>query len=417
MSAVLERKRKAKHCPGADGVKAYRCGTHRTVDPAATLARVRPYLQGMGITRIANVTGLDRIGIPVVMVCRPNSRSLAVSQGKGLTLDAAKASGVMEAIELYHAERIELPLKLGRSRDLARTHRLIDLDALPRVPDSRFTHDLPMLWVGGRDLLSDREVWLPFEAAHCNAVLPLPPGSGSFPADSNGLASGNHPLEALCHGICEVIERDATSLWHQLDRRRREQTRIDLETIDDPTCQDLLARLEGAGLSVGVWDATTDVGVASFQCVIFDQHRDGAHAGVGAGCHPTRTIAVLRALTEAAQIRLTYITGSRDDLSPHEFTRATLRSRLRILEQQMKDASLRDFRDVPNQEFPTLEQDLVWLLERLSAANVTEVVAVDLTRPELGLPVVKVVIPGLEGSDHHEYVPGRRALAARGRQP
>ena len=113
MATVLEGKRNPEHRRSADGFKAYRRGTHRTVDPAATLARVRPHLQGMGITRIANVTGLDRIGIPVVMACRPNARSLAVSQGKGLTLEAAKASAVMEAIELHHAERIELPLKLG----------------------------------------------------------------------------------------------------------------------------------------------------------------------------------------------------------------------------------------------------------------------------------------------------------------
>jgi ribosomal protein S12 methylthiotransferase accessory factor YcaO len=95
--------------PAPAGFKAYRRGTHRTVDPAVTLARVQPYLARMGITRIANVTGLDRIGVPVVMVCRPNSRSLAVAQGKGLTLDAAKASGVMEAIELYHAVNASRP--------------------------------------------------------------------------------------------------------------------------------------------------------------------------------------------------------------------------------------------------------------------------------------------------------------------
>src|ERR1700742_693684 len=99
--------------PDAAIVKQYLAGTHRQVDPAHTLARVQPLLATMGITRVANVTGLDTIGIPVVMVCRPNARSLSVSQGKGLTLDAAKASGLMESIELYHAETITLPLKLA----------------------------------------------------------------------------------------------------------------------------------------------------------------------------------------------------------------------------------------------------------------------------------------------------------------
>ena len=63
----------------------------------------------VGITRLANVTGLDRIGIPVVQAVRPNSRSLSVSQGKGVDMDSAKASAMMEAFELWHAERIELP--------------------------------------------------------------------------------------------------------------------------------------------------------------------------------------------------------------------------------------------------------------------------------------------------------------------
>ena len=81
--------------------KAYRCGTHRLIGPEETMARARPFLGTMGITRIANVTGLDCIGVHVAQAIRPNSRSLAVSQGKGLTLAAAKASALMESIEAY----------------------------------------------------------------------------------------------------------------------------------------------------------------------------------------------------------------------------------------------------------------------------------------------------------------------------
>lgn len=72
---------------------------NRSVPPAETVARVRRFMPAFGITRIANVTGLDTIGIPVVMVCRPNSRSISVSQGKGPDLDAARASGLMESVE------------------------------------------------------------------------------------------------------------------------------------------------------------------------------------------------------------------------------------------------------------------------------------------------------------------------------
>ena len=79
---------------GHSTTKAYLRGTHRQRPPAETVARVRQLMPVMGITRVANVTGLDFVGVPVVMVTRPNSRSLAVSQGKGLDLDTAKASGL-----------------------------------------------------------------------------------------------------------------------------------------------------------------------------------------------------------------------------------------------------------------------------------------------------------------------------------
>src|SRR5207244_5110666 len=104
------------------GTEHFHSGTHRTIVPEETLRKVRPLMPVMGITRIANVTGLDCIGIPVVMVCRPNSRALAVAQGKGLDLDAAKASGLMESVEAYHAERITLPLKLASQEELRYTH-------------------------------------------------------------------------------------------------------------------------------------------------------------------------------------------------------------------------------------------------------------------------------------------------------
>jgi YcaO-like protein with predicted kinase domain len=406
------------HKPPGTGVKAYRRGTHRTADPANTLARVQPHLASMGITRIANVTGLDRIGVPVVMVSRPNARSLAVSQGKGLTLEAAKASGVMEAIELYHAERIELALKLASARELASKHRLVDLGALPGLAGSNFHPDLPILWIEGRNLLTDLPAWLPYEVVHTRYTLPLPSGSGCFPASSNGLASGNHVLEAINHGIAEVVERDSTTLWNHLDKAGRTRTRIDPSTIDDADCALVLAQLERAEFAVALWDTTTDVGIAAFYCLISDRRHEHAHGGAGAGAHPARAVALLRALTEAIQVRTTYITGSRDDLRPDEFTPPAIAHKLRRAQALMSEgAARRNFREVPTYASRTCAQDLAWMLGRLRAVGIGEVMAVDLTRPEIGVPVIRVVIPGLEGPDDHDrYVPGARVLEVRGGQ-
>src|SRR3954470_5285453 len=152
--------------------KIFRLGTHRAVRPEETVERVRPFMAAMGITRIANITGLDRIGVPVVMVCRPNSRSLAVSQGKGLDLAAAKASGLMESVEDYHAERIALPLKLGSYEELRHSHRLVDVTKLPRTTSSRFHPSLPVLWIEGYDLLQQEPVWVPHDLVHMRYTLP-----------------------------------------------------------------------------------------------------------------------------------------------------------------------------------------------------------------------------------------------------
>src|SRR5215470_10783092 len=164
------------------GIKRFRDGTHRTVPPEETVARLKPLLPALGITRVANVTGLDRIGVPVVMVCRPNSRSVAVSQGKGLTLAAAKASGIMEAAEGFHAERIEQPLRLGSSRELERGLLLADLEGLARQREGRWHSDLQLLWIEAVDLISDERVWVPYEVVHSNYTHPLPSGSGCFAA-------------------------------------------------------------------------------------------------------------------------------------------------------------------------------------------------------------------------------------------
>src|SRR5450432_771548 len=149
-----------------DPVKGYTHGTHRLVSPRETLARLRPLLPGMGITRLANVTGLDHIGIPVVMACRPNSRSLAVSQGKALDLDAAKVSAAMESIEAYHAEHIRHSLQFASYIEMKGRYRVVDVDQLVRCVDSHFHSNLPILWIEGRDWSTQEPVWAPYQMVH-----------------------------------------------------------------------------------------------------------------------------------------------------------------------------------------------------------------------------------------------------------
>jgi len=394
--------------------KRFCAGTQRTVAPAATLDRVRPLLPVMGITRIANVTGLDRLGVPVVMVTRPNARALAVAQGKGLDLAAAKASGVMESIESWHAEHITLPLKLASYEQLRFTHRVVEPATLPRIEGGLYHPHHRLLWIEGFDLLGDEPVWLPYELVHTDYTLPLPSGAGCFPATSNGLASGNHLLEAIVHGVCEVVERDAITLWHLRPEAEREATRVDLAGVEEPGCRALLERLEEADIAAAAWDITSDVGVPAFLCQLTERdwraQADFGWAG-GTGCHPDRHVALLRAATEAVQARLTQIAGSRDDLAPgdyggHAVTLLERRRRAILADGGRPLARTAEFRG------ETFDEDVAWLLERLRAAGLGRAIAVELSKPELRIPVVRIVVPGLEdGVETPGYLPGARALA------
>ncbi len=393
--------------------KNYRGSTHRTVSPRETFERVRPMMARMGITRVANVTGLDRIGIPVVMVTRPNSRSVAVSQGKGIDLDTAQTSGLMESVEMYHAERIDLPLRVSNARDLKEDGDIVDLERLARPSHSQFNEVISIPWLEARDLLADQLVWIPFELVHTQYTVPSVIGSGYFFASSNGLASGNTQNEATMHAICEVIERDATSVWHHRGKQARDQSRVDIQTVDHPLCQQVIDRLLAADLHIAIWNTTTDVAVPSFLCYLTDKRDQSEHLGVGAGCHPAREIALLRAVLEAVQVRTTYITGSRDDLTSQEYQPRAMAERARIAQGLMAcESPGTNFKDIPSQDSDTFEEDIAWLLKRLESVGIGQVLAIDLSKEEFDIPVVRAVIPGLEAPhDETGYAPGPRATA------
>jgi ribosomal protein S12 methylthiotransferase accessory factor len=408
------------YCDDDAGTKEYRLGTHRTVSPHATLARADPHLGEMGITRIANVTGLDKLGIPVVMVCRPNSRSISVSQGKGVELAAAKASGVMEAVETYHAERITLPLKFASFDELHHAHPMVDVAKLPFSVGDRYRNDRALLWIEGRNLMNDEPLWLPHELVHTDYTLPQPTGSGCFAANTNGLASGNHILEAIAHGLYEVIERDAITLW-RLQRSTTGGQPLNLSSVNDGSCRALLERFECADIDVRVWNATSDVGVACFFCLVMGRQEDDTEPEFGSGCHPVREVALLRALTEAAQARTTYIAGSRDDFAAEIYSAAARAERTYACRELLaSQAREQTFEEVPSFESDTLWEDISWTLGQLQAVGVNQVVAVDLTQERFRIPVARVVIPGLEGvykGEHSDYVAGERARAIPGHTP
>ncbi|KZK86783.1 YcaO-like family protein [Pseudovibrio sp. W64] len=395
--------------------KTYRRGTHRLVSPVQTVERIEPYLQSFGITRVANITDLDKIGLPVVAVYRPNARSLAVSQGKGLDLAAAKASGIMEAIEGYHAEHVKLPLRLASFSEISQDGAVLDVGRLPHNSARSLDLNRQILWCEGRDLVSDCSVWVPYEMVHTNFTLPLSGSSGHFQMSSNGLSSGNCWQEAVSHGICELVERDALALWSARGATADPKGALDLSSVDDPDCLEVIKMLRDAGQAVGVWSITTDIGLPTFACTIADfvpNHLGQYYASDGSGCHSVREIALLRALTEAAQTRLTFIAGARDDAHRDFFEVSRNRDRVETIRKRIgKCAELQglSFKDVPSFDGESFEEDITHQIAQLRAVGIEQVALVNLGGYVDGIEVVRVVIPGLEGlHDAPGYVPGKR---------
>jgi ribosomal protein S12 methylthiotransferase accessory factor len=370
----------------------------------------------MGITRLADVTGLDYIGIPVVMACRPNSRALSVAQGKGLDLDAARTSGFMEAAETFHGEHVDLPVPVASRRTLARDRRVVDLGIVPQSHDFDAGDSTELPWIAAEDLIDGEPIWVPYDLIHtdCREVREHE-SRGDFPVCSNGLASGNNRVEAICAGLYEIIERDANALWALRPRASRAATRLDLDTVDDPYCRALIDRLDEAKMMLSVWDMTSDVGVAAF----FVRLREGPGntrmplgAFCGAGCHLSRGIALSRAITEAVQSRLTYISGSRDDLKRHHYEEPA-QQRVSEFANRLWENRIpaRRFSEVPDGARRDFDSDLALLVEKVKAVGAQHVCVVDLTKKELGIPVVRLMVPGLEldPEDAPDYALGERA--------
>lgn len=392
-----------------DAVVAFRDGTHRVVDPAVTVARWAPQMHRFGITRLAELTELDVIGIPVVQAARPNGRSMSVAQGKGATVAAATASALMEAIETWHAEHLP-PSPTCRGSEL--DGPIIDASRLPRRATDPFDAERPRTWRAGFSLATGERRWVPREVIDLDTTGP--DEQREFATSSVGLSSGNVIGEAVAHGLYEVIERDA---WALAERRVLDgaAARIGVSDLADGGIGSLMDRFRRAGVSVRLFDATSDIGIACLACFIYDEPVNPFRSqpvSFGLGCHPSPSVAASRAITEAAQSRLTAIAGSRDDLGPNDYA---YRRRSDDVEWLRRELAARpvsvDLGELTDRSSGSIRRDLEATIARLASVGLDDVVVVDLTRPDVGLPVVKVLVPGCEDWDTGA-VPGARAAEA-----
>lgn len=364
----------------------------RQCSAAETFDRVAPHLAAFGITRIARHTSLDRIGIPVWCAYTPNARSIVVAQGKGATDADARTSAVMEALERAVACNPAIEVLRASMASLARRgaacHALPGLVAAGHEP---LPADEETDWVAGQELASGETVYVPWQAV----VLDRTVHHGRYWQSSDGLASGNTLEEAIFHGLMERVERDAYALWQLRAEAARDATCVEPAGFSCRILSALQGQIEAAGLTLRLFDITGDLGIPCFSAFLGPggtalsgrlRHVD---VTLGAGAHPLPRQAAMRAITESAQSRLTYISGARDDVFPADYDRPLADSTRHALMAEPRSL------DIPDR--PACRREA--LVDHLHARRAGPMIAVRLSHPDLPFAVVKVLVPALENPE------------------
>ncbi len=375
-------------------------GTHRVIAPQKTIEINEDKLKIAGITRIADITDLDRIGLPIYTAIRPTAEEGAVSVygGKGITKDHARASAMMEGFERYSAERQDddeaIIATLGEIRDFGNYINPESLN-LPKDFKKEKLKSMKLEWSPVKDLVSSESYYIPTNAIY----HPYTHGGDCeslFKSNTNGLASGNILEEAILHGIFEVIERDA---WSIFELTHKNYSQIDSNSIESSTITNTLDRFESKGIMIKLMDLTADISVPTIAASADDTvTKDAGLLTLGMGTHLDPKVAILRALTEVAQSRATQINGAREDTVRADFAREAGYERMkRINKYYFRDEAEKiDISDIENKSTTSIARDLEIVKNELTSNDIDKILYYDLTRPELDVNVVRIIIPKME---------------------
>jgi thioglycine synthase len=429
-----------------------------------TLEYVAPLCKMIGVTRICDITYLDRLYIPNYSAVLPGTEDLFwVYSGKGPTKSQAKASAMMESVERYCAlsSKTTMSTIRGTYTELSKSYNKVlhpDEVVEPARPDYNVNESI-IDYLPGFDLLNSEEVLVPAELVFSRYFPRFPCINAFLYSHTNGLASGNVIEEAICQALCEVIERDAVSIadlcassipYSILERIRNSVKKMENNNtkftqingddfVDDPSIfsdvniseitrnfkplKFLVDRFANAGISLLVKNITQkDIGIPTFVASSIEWvTSDYGYFAIGYGTHLDSRIALVRAITELSQTRALNIQGARDDLKKIQYRRNDEIYKRKwqfmpaVTLTHKKDEKVVMFYEISTYVRDDILDDIKFILSRLKKAGLKRAIIVDLTQSNIGIPVVRAIVPGLETLEvgrlytRSELVMGRRA--------
>jgi ribosomal protein S12 methylthiotransferase accessory factor len=285
-----------------------------------TRADLEPALRSFGITRVADLTGLDVIGLPVCSAVRPASRSLSVSSGKGMDFEAAWVSAVMESCEQALAEDAPALIALvDTPSGLARRGLLsVPLQRQSRCAAGHLPQDKELAWVEGVSWRTGEPVYAPYELVGMDMATQSPWNTRQFRMGSTGLASGGDFGSAFAHALGELIEDDAL-FGVTLAPAGRRADDVAFAAAQEHGLMRAMARLAAAGVEARFSVVGDDAVLPVVMAALLPQDTRERIYFSGYGCRPVLEDAALAALLEAVQCRALFISGARDDLFEGEY--------------------------------------------------------------------------------------------------
>jgi ribosomal protein S12 methylthiotransferase accessory factor len=296
-----------------------------------------------------------------------------------------------------------------------------------------------MDFLPGFDLFSSQEILVPAALALFR-YSPKAPAVNPFAFQhTNGLASGNVEEEAICHSLCEVIERDAMSIaelrasampFHLLkyvssslmtkgypisDISANTFTDdpsifpdVDISEVDFEPIKAIANKFAKARIPLIIKDITSAVGIPTFNTSSIEWiTHDYGYLAEGHGTHPDARIALIRAMTELSQTRAANIQGARDDLRKINYGQENTDNKRAW--QFMPSKNTIKFSEVQTYVNEDILEDIRLLLDHLKRDSLTTAIIVNLTNPEIGISVVRAIVPGLETFKITKSIIGRRA--------
>lgn len=289
----------------------------RSDDVTLSLAKAMAAAPIAGISRLADVTRLDCIGMPVWQAIRPISRSLSVHQGRGRTSQDARLGALMEAMESHAAENFTAATRTSSWDALKTDERYGEWSDFARdeanVPDPA----QPVEWTVAA-CVEGRHHLIPFVSVSMDLTMML--GTG-LERSTNGLAAGFSRESARMAALLELIERDAVTTWRQGGLLERMLNTIDLDDVGAPWLDQWRDSLSTAGVRLQCYWVPSISGTPVFAAELSDigKGTKAYRAVEGTGAHPVPEFALQRAVSEAIQGRCAYIAGSRDDIMPEDY--------------------------------------------------------------------------------------------------